>query len=59
MPYSIQLYTLRDLTAKDMPGTLRKVADIGYKTVELAGYGNLKKPQEVAGEISRLLAISD
>ena len=43
----VQLYTLRDLTAKDMPGTLRKVADIGYKTVELAGYGNLKKPQEV------------
>ena len=43
----VQLYTLRDLTTKDMPGTLRKVADLGYKTVELAGYGNLKKPQEV------------
>jgi sugar phosphate isomerase/epimerase len=30
-----------------MPGTLKRVAEIGYTTVELAGYGNLKKPQEV------------
>jgi sugar phosphate isomerase/epimerase len=43
----VQLYTLRELTAKDMPGTLRKVAEIGYKAVELAGYGSLKRPQEV------------
>src|SRR5687768_13144954 len=43
----VQLYTLRDLTAKDMAGTLKKVSEIGYKTVELAGYGNLKTPQEM------------
>src|SRR3954447_2209231 len=43
----VQLYTLRDMTAKDMPATLKKVAEIGYKNVELAGYGNLKKPQDV------------
>lgn len=34
----IQLYTLRDETAKDFLGTLKKVADIGYKVVEFAGY---------------------
>lgn len=37
---AVQLYTLRDLTANDMTGTLRQVAEIGYRAVELAGYGN-------------------
>ena len=43
----VQLYTLRDLTATDMPETLRKVADIGYRNVELAGYGNLKTSKDM------------
>ncbi|HYO24613.1 MAG TPA: sugar phosphate isomerase/epimerase, partial [Lacipirellulaceae bacterium] len=43
----VQLYTLRDLTAKDMPGTLKAVAAMGYGAVELAGYGNLKSAAEV------------
>jgi sugar phosphate isomerase/epimerase len=38
---ALQLYTVRDLMAKDFAGTAKKVADIGYKFVELAGYGNL------------------
>ncbi len=38
---ALQLYTLRDLTAKDMAGTLRHVAEIGYEGVEPAGYGDL------------------
>ena len=38
---ALQLYTVRDLTAKDFAGTMKKVAGIGYKYVELAGYGNL------------------
>lgn len=37
---AVQLYTLRDRTATDMLGTLRDVAAIGYRAVELAGYGN-------------------
>ncbi|MFN8356853.1 MAG: sugar phosphate isomerase/epimerase [Spirosomataceae bacterium] len=36
----LQLYTVRDDIGKDLEGTLRKVAGIGYKEVELAGYGN-------------------
>jgi sugar phosphate isomerase/epimerase len=36
----LQMYTVRDDCARDFPGTLRKVAGIGYKYVELAGtYG--------------------
>ncbi|TCO46478.1 sugar phosphate isomerase/epimerase [Actinocrispum wychmicini] len=37
---SIQLYSLRSLLEKDVPGTLSALADIGYRRVELAGtYG--------------------
>ena len=34
----LQLYTVRDLMQADLPGTLAKVASIGYKEVEFAGY---------------------
>lgn len=34
----LQLYTLREEMAKDAKGTLKKVADIGYKEVESFGY---------------------
>lgn len=36
-PIGIQLYTVREAVAKDLPGTLRALADIGYREVELAG----------------------
>ena len=38
----LQLCTLRDLMAKDPKGTLKQVADIGYKEVEGFGYANGK-----------------
>ncbi len=34
----LQLYTVRDLMKADLPGTIAKVASIGYKEVEFAGY---------------------
>ncbi len=34
----VQLYTVRDAMQEDMDGTLAKVAAIGYKEVELAGF---------------------
>jgi sugar phosphate isomerase/epimerase len=37
-PIGVQLYTVRDLMKTDVPGTLAKVAAIGYKEVEFAGY---------------------
>jgi sugar phosphate isomerase/epimerase len=43
---SLQLYTVREETARDMPGTLRRISDIGYPAVEFAGYGNLT-PQDL------------
>ena len=38
----LQLYTIRDAMEKDVPGSLKKVSDIGYKYLELAGYADGK-----------------
>lgn len=42
----LQLYTVRDLMKKDFEGTIAKVAQIGYKEVEFAGYFD-HSPQQV------------
>ncbi|PTT62277.1 sugar phosphate isomerase/epimerase family protein [Arthrobacter sp. HMWF013] len=34
MPYSLQLYTLRSAIQEDLPGTIRRVAGIGFTQVE-------------------------
>ena len=38
----LQLYTIRDAMAADVPGSLKKVSDMGYKYIELAGYSDGK-----------------
>ena len=38
----LQLYTIRDAMASDVPGSLKKVSDLGYKYLELAGYSDGK-----------------
>jgi sugar phosphate isomerase/epimerase len=47
---ALQLYTVRQLAAADLPGTLRAVAAAGYRAVELAGL-----PDTAPGELPRLL----
>jgi sugar phosphate isomerase/epimerase len=42
----VQLYTVRSEMKQDVRGTLGKVADIGYKEVEFAGYFD-HSPQEI------------
>lgn len=42
MGIGLQLYTVRDQMTADVPGTLKKVSDLGYKYVELADYANGK-----------------
>jgi sugar phosphate isomerase/epimerase len=37
-PLGVQLYTLREAMQRDLPGTLARVAEIGYREVEFAGY---------------------
>lgn len=38
MEYGLQMYSVRDITGKDLKGALKQVADIGYKYVEFAGF---------------------
>lgn len=38
----LQLYTIRDAMAADVPGSLKKVSDLGYRYVELASYADGK-----------------
>lgn len=47
----LQLYSLRDAMAADVPATLSRVAEIGYREVEFAGYFG-----HAPGEIRRFLA---
>jgi sugar phosphate isomerase/epimerase len=38
IPIALQLYSVRDDCARDLPGTLEAVAEMGYEGVEFAGY---------------------
>ena len=50
---ALQLYTVRRLAAEDLTGTLRAVAAVGYRAVELAGL-----PVTAPGELAHDLAAS-
>jgi sugar phosphate isomerase/epimerase len=50
---AVQLYTLREYAEKDMSSTLQRVAEMGYRSVELAGYGDLN-PGQVQERLSEL-----
>jgi sugar phosphate isomerase/epimerase len=48
----LQLYSVRDLMKQDMPGTLAKVAAIGFKEVELAGLFD-RSPKDVRAMLDK------
>ena len=50
-PVGLQLYSLRDLFAKEVPGTLDKVRDYGLHYVELAGTYGLA-PEKFRSELN-------
>lgn len=44
VPLALQVYSVREYASKDLRGTLKKIAEMGYKGVEFAGYyGNNAK----------------
>ncbi len=48
IPVGVQLYSVRQEAAKDLPGVLAEIAKMGYKGVEFAGYyGWEKRPKEL------------
>ncbi len=50
---ALQLYTVREHTARDFIGTLERLAGFGYRAVELAGYGGLA-PRDLRAALDRL-----
>ena len=50
MEYGIQMFSLRDMTGSDLSGALGKVAEMGYKYVEFAGFFG-----HSAGQIRKML----
>ncbi len=48
----VQLYSVRDLMQQDFEGTLARVAEIGYRQVEFAGYFG-RSPVEVRAILDR------
>jgi sugar phosphate isomerase/epimerase len=51
----LQLYTIRDAMGTDVPGSLKKVSDIGYKYLELAGYADGKFYGYVPDDFKKLV----
>ena len=52
---AVQLYSVRDDMKKDPAGTLKKLANIGYKYVEHAGYENRKFYGYAISDFKKLL----
>lgn len=50
---AVQLYTLREEMSKDLEGTLEKVAELGYKGVEFAGFFD-RSADQLKGLLDRL-----
>lgn len=53
--FGLQLYTVRNEMQKDAAGTLKQLADIGYKYVEHANYVNRKFYKYSAADFKKLL----
>lgn len=58
MPLGFQIWTVREMLLKDFPGTLKMIADLGYKTVEMcspAGYGFKPLMNMTAREMKKII----
>ena len=51
MNYGLQMYSVRDITKEDLAGAVAKVAKIGYKLIEFAGFFG-----HTAEEVNKMLA---
>ena len=53
----LQMYTVRDQLQADFEGTVEKIARIGYRNLEFAGYYN-RTPEQVRALLDRLQVFS-
>lgn len=56
VPIALQLYSVREAAAKDYAAAVRKVAEIGYQGVELAGFPGTNP--EAAGKLFKELGLT-
>lgn len=54
IPLALQLYSVREDCARDLPGTLKSLSNMGYKGVEFAGYHG-----HSADDLKRILKSAD
>jgi len=52
----LQLYSIRDAMESDVPGSLKKVSDLGYKYLELANYSDGKFYGYTPSEFGKLVS---
>lgn len=45
LPVAVQVYSVREDAEKDFAGTMKKIKEIGYDGVELAGLYGLSPPR--------------
>jgi sugar phosphate isomerase/epimerase len=60
IPVAVQMYTLREASENDFVGTLKRVAEIGYEGVELAGFAgfNAKELKKIINDLGLCVASS-
>jgi sugar phosphate isomerase/epimerase len=51
----LQIYSLGKELVDNVPAGMKKIAEIGYSTIELAGYGNRKMGQYEVGEYRKIV----
>jgi hypothetical protein len=51
----LQIYSLGKELTDNVPSGMKKIAEIGYSTIELAGYGNRKMGQYEVGEYRKIV----
>jgi len=51
----LQLYTVRDAISTDLQGTLKKLSEIGFKNLELAGYADAKFYGQAPSEFKKMV----
>lgn len=52
-PLGVQLYSLHEQLAKDVPGPLKHIRDVGYTTVETAGFYDMK-PEDFKKQLDKV-----
>lgn len=51
----LQIYSLGKELTEDVPAGMKRIAEIGYSTIELAGYNNRKMGQYEVGEYRKIV----